>query len=192
MIHHAPISKLICLLRVQRNNTKSHQNMLQFNSALAWTMSRPVSKTYGEQASSKKWLTKIKTCLAAEKKKKNKKSLEDENESSLNILGIKKAVERDGPLFTGPYASSSTLHVHVGGHAPEQYSRNEPEAEMWRGVLKDAWKREVWDPWSAGIESRRYLDDGYELVRASSKELRRVHFEKIGMQELCESMGSRR
>lgn len=70
----------------------------------------------------------IKSFLTAKRKKKDgedKKSLGykekplPETPSTLSstsfiIIGVEDAIERDGPLFTPPHASSSSLVVHVG------------------------------------------------------------------------------
>ncbi|KAE9972255.1 hypothetical protein EG328_005126 [Venturia inaequalis] len=95
-------------------------------------MSRPVSKTYGNQElkpkTPKKWRTKVMSFLAAKRKKKDgedEKSLGDKEKplpktpptlssTSFIIIGVEEAIERDGRLFTPPHASSSSLVVHVG------------------------------------------------------------------------------
>ncbi|QDS70662.1 hypothetical protein FKW77_001105 [Venturia effusa] len=158
-----------------------HRNMLQFNPALAWSMSRPVSTTYGRldpgSESHKRWRSKLKSLLTGKSKQKKRMSLEDENKllspasstsslSSFAIVGIKEAVQRDGPLFARPCVSSWSLRVQINGNALEESSPASLDNRIQREIMKASWKREVWDSWEAEIESRAENSGDYELIRA--------------------------
>lgn len=189
------------MLTEKHNIDSSRQTMLQFNPALAWTFSRPVSKTYGNQdptsKSPKKWRAKVKTFFTTKGKKKIKESSEDENKvqslpqtpsssSSFIILGIEDAIERDGPLFTRPYSSSSSLVVQIGGDTPEELvSGGMKAADVHKEIWKESRRRGIWDPWEADIPIRAKNNEDYELERMVSEELRIVEDREIGGREWC-------
>lgn len=167
--------------------------MLQFNPALAWTMSRPVSKTYGNQEpmsnGPERWRTKVKTFFTSatkrkERYEKSKKSLGYEDKplpkipsgsssssTSLIIIGIEDATERDGPSFTPAHASFSSLEVHVG---EECLDNDSTEAYMQTVLRKDTRNGDVLNTWKAGIEVRAEFNLERELERMLSEGLSRI------------------
>ncbi|TID26970.1 hypothetical protein E6O75_ATG01463 [Venturia nashicola] len=176
--------------------------MLQFNPALAWTMSRPVSKTYGNQEptskSPRRWRAKVKTFLTCttkrkEKDEESKKSLEDiyrdrplpeipsfssSSSASFIIIGIEDAIERDVALFSPRCVSSSSLAVHVG----ETYlDDNSAEACVRRGAWRKPERREDWDMWEDEMESRLDDNEDGELERALSHELKKLRLEQSNL-----------